>query len=87
MGVLPLEFRPGESRASLGLKGDETVDIALPEDADVDPRQDLVLKIHRADDTVIRTTVRSRLDTETEIDYFRCGGILQYVLNRRLEAA
>ena len=87
MGVLPLEFNSGESRASLGLKGDETVDIALPEDADVDPRQDLVLKIHRADDTVIRTTVRSRLDTETEVDYFRCGGILQYVLNRRLEAA
>ena len=87
MGVLPLEFKPGESRASLGLKGDETVDIALPDDADIDPRQDLVLKIHRADDTVIQTTVRSRLDTETEIDYFRCGGILQYVLNRRLEAA
>ena len=87
MGVLPLEFKPGESRASLGLKGDETVDIALPEDADVEPRQDLVLKIHRVDDTVIQTTVRSRLDTETEIDYFRCGGILQYVLNRRLEAA
>ena len=87
MGVLPLEFKPGESRASLCLKGDETVDIALPDNVDVDPRQDLVLKIHRADDTVIQTTVRSRLDTETEIDYFRCGGILQYVLNRRLEAA
>ena len=87
MGVLPLEFQPGESRASLGLKGNETVDIALPEDADVEPRQDLVLKIHRVDHTVIQTTVRSRLDTETEIDYFRCGGILQYVLNRRLATA
>ena len=87
MGVLPLEFQPGESRASLGLKGDETVDIALPEAAEIGPRQDLVLRVHRADDTVIQATVRSRLDTETEIDYFRCGGILQYVLNRRLEAA
>ena len=87
MGVLPLEFQPGESRASLGLKGDETVDIALPEAVEISPRQDLVLRVHRADDTVIQATVRSRLDTETEIDYFRCGGILQYVLNRRLEAA
>ena len=88
MGILPLVFQPGESRGSLGLNGDEIVDIALPEGVDdASPRQELVLKIRRADDTVVETTVRSCLDTETEIDYFRCGGILQYVLNRRLEAA
>ena len=88
MGVLPLEFQPGESRSSLRLKGDETVDIALPEGVvDATPRQELSLTINRADGTATETTVRSRLDTETEIDYFRCGGILQYVLNRRLEAA
>ncbi|MCE2461946.1 MAG: aconitate hydratase AcnA, partial [Pseudomonadales bacterium] len=88
MGILPLVFQPGESRGSLGLNGDEIVDIALPEGVhDATPRQELVLRIRRADDTVIETTVRSCLDTETEIDYFRCGGILQYVLNRRLETA
>ena len=88
MGVLPLEFQPGESRSSLRLKGDETVDIALPEGVvDATPRQELSLTINRADGTATETTVRSRLDTKTEIDYFRCGGILQYVLNRRLEVA
>ena len=88
MGVLPLEFQPSESRASLRLEGDETVDIALPEGvAGATPRQELSLTINRADGTATETTVRSRLDTKTEIDYFRCGGILQYVLNRRLEAA
>ena len=87
MGVLPLEFQAGESRSTLHLEGDETVDIALPEGShDATPRQELVLRINRTDGTITETTVRSRLDTETEIDYFRCGGILQYVLNRRLEA-
>jgi len=87
MGVLPLEFSPGESRSSLGLGGDETIDIALPPGVNVEPRQELVLGIRRADGSITRTTVRSRLDTETEIEYFRCGGILQFVLNKRLEAA
>ena len=82
MGVLPLEFAPGESRKSLKLAGDETVDIALPEGAtEVTPRQELVLRIHRADGSTAATRVRSRLDTENEIEYFKSGGILQYVLN------
>ena len=88
MGVLPLEFEDGESRSTLGLTGDETVDIELPGDArEAEPRQELVLRIHRADGSVAEATVRSRLDTETEIEYFRCGGILQFVLNKRLEGA
>ena len=88
MGVLPLEFEPGESRSTLALTGDETVDIELPTDAaGAMPRQRLVLRIHRPDGSVTETTVRSRVDTETEIEYFRCGGILQFVLNKRLEAA
>ncbi len=82
MGVLPLEFAPGESRKSLKLVGDETVDIALPEGVtEVTPRQELVLRIHRADGSTAATRVRSRLDTENEIEYFKSGGILQYVLN------
>ncbi|MDE0441318.1 MAG: aconitate hydratase AcnA [Gammaproteobacteria bacterium] len=88
MGVLPLVFEPGESRSSLGLNGDEIVDVVLPAGVeDITPRQELVLRIDRADDSVHETTVRSCLDTETEIDYFRSGGILQYVLDRRLQAA
>ena len=88
MGVLPLEFAAGESRRSLALVGDETVDIALPEGVtDVKPRQDIVLRIHRADGTAVATRVRSRLDTDNEIEYFKSGGILQYVLNKLVEAA
>jgi len=88
MGVLPLVFEPGESRSSLGLNGDEIVDVVLPAGVeDITPRQELVLRIDRDDDSVHETTVRSCLDTETEIDYFRSGGILQYVLDRRLQAA
>ena len=88
MGVLPLEFEDGESRSTLGLTGDETVDIELPANVPgAVPRQELVLRVHRPDGSVTETTVRSRLDTETEIEYFRCGGILQFVLNKRLAAA
>ena len=88
MGVLPLEFQPGESRRSLDLGGDETVDIALPEGvAEPTPRQELVLNIHRADGSTTTTTVRSRIDTDNEIAYFRSGGILQFVLNNLVDAA
>ena len=82
MGVLPLEFAPGESRASLGLTGDETVDIAFPDgETEIAAGQTLALSIHRPDGTTTTTSVRSRIDTESEIEYFRSGGILQYVLN------
>ena len=82
MGVLPLEFAPGESRASLGLTGDETVDIAFPDgETKIAAGQTLALTIHRPDGTTTTTSVRSRIDTESEIEYFRSGGILQYVLN------
>ena len=88
MGVLPLEFQRGESRRSLELGGDETVDIALPEGvAEPAPRQELVLNIHRADGSTTTTTVRSRIDTDNEIAYFRSGGILQFVLNNLVDAA
>ena len=88
MGVLPLQFKDGEDRKSLGLKGDEIIDIALPKGVSkVVPRQDMLLKIKRADGKVVETTVTSRLDTENEIAYFKSGGILQYVLNNLVEAA
>ena len=88
MGVLPIEFAAGESRRSLGLSGAETVDVALPAGVSaISPRQTLILRVHRADGATVETKCRSRLDTHNEIAYFRCGGILQFVLNRLLEAA
>jgi aconitate hydratase len=88
MGVLPVQFKDGESRKTLGLTGDEVVDVSLPEGvSEVTPRQDLTLTIHRADGSTHTTTVMSRLDTENEIAYFKSGGILQYVLNNLVRAA
>ena len=88
MGVLPLEFTPGETRRTLKLRGDETIDIALPEGVtDASPRQELELRIRRADGSVTATTVRSRIDTDNEIAYFESGGILQFVLTNLVEAA
>ena len=82
MGVLPLQFAEGETRTTLAIQGDEIVDIALPgDDVEITPRQSLELRITRPDGTVQTVRVESRIDTENEIEYFRCGGILQYVLN------
>ncbi len=82
MGVLPLQFAEGETRTTLAIQGDEIVDIALPgDDVEITPRQGLELRITRPDGTVQTVRVESRIDTENEIEYFRCGGILQYVLN------
>ena len=83
MGVLPLVFSDGESRGSLGLTGDELVDIALPEGATgIAPRQHLDLTIRRKDGNKETFVVQSRLDTANEIAYYRAGGILQFVLNK-----
>ena len=87
MGVLPLVFKAGVSRKSLALKGDEIVDIRLPAGVtEVVPGQELELTVNSGNDE--RTlTVQSRLDTDNEIAYFKCGGILQYVLNNLVEKA
>ena len=88
MGVLPLEFAEGESWRSLGLTGEEVVDVALPEDAEaIAPRQDLLLRLRRGDKAVAETRVRSRLDTDNEVAYYRSGGILQFVLDKLAAAA
>ena len=82
MGVLPLQFIEGVTRATLAIQGDEIVDIMLPgSDVEIVPRQRLELRISRPDGTVQPAVVESRLDTENEIEYFKSGGILQYVLN------
>ena len=88
MGVLPLVFNEGESRKTLALTGAELIDIRLPAGVQaVAPRQQLELIVRRADGGELRTSVLSRLDTENEVAYFRCGGILQYVLNNLVAAA
>jgi len=78
MGVLPLQFTGNDSAQSLGLKGDETIDVVLP--AEIAPQQDLSLAIRRSDGSESRITVRSRIDTAIEVDYYKHGGILPFVL-------
>jgi aconitate hydratase len=88
MGVLPLQFKDGDSRKSLGLGGDEIVDIRLPKGTTaLKPRQDMLLSIKDASGKTRELTVTSRLDTDNEIAYFKSGGILQYVLNNLVAAA
>ncbi|TWG49171.1 MULTISPECIES: aconitate hydratase AcnA [unclassified Aminobacter] len=78
MGVIPFTLEEGTSWASLGLKGDETVDIEGIED--IKPRQKMVAKVTYADGTVREVPVLCRIDTLDELDYYKNGGILQYVL-------
>ena len=85
MGVLPLQFREGSGRASLNLTGDEKIDITIPDGATETPKQAVTMTIHRADGSTDSVEVDSRLDTENEIEYFRAGGILQYVLNNLVD--
>jgi aconitate hydratase len=78
MGVLPLQFKGADTVESLGIKGDETFDIEVP--ADIRPQQDLALVITRGDGTKRSVQVLCRIDTPIEVDYFRHGGILPFVL-------
>ncbi len=83
MGVLPLQFKAGESWESLGLTGQERIDI-LP-DPGLTPRSDARLVVQRSDGTRLETTLTLRIDTPIEVDYFLAGGILPYVLRQLLE--
>ncbi|NOX52598.1 MAG: aconitate hydratase AcnA [Gammaproteobacteria bacterium] len=87
MGVLPLQFKAGDGRASLDLCGDEIIDIQLPDGATETTRQEINVTIKRADGTEQLLVVDSRLDTDNEIAYFKSGGILQFVLNNLVAAA
>jgi aconitate hydratase len=79
MGVLPLVFTDGQTRQSLGLTGDETFDLAGL--STLKPRQEITLTIHRADGTTTTAKLRARIDTLDELEYFKAGGILHYVLH------
>jgi aconitate hydratase len=84
MGVLPLQFTQGESWQSLGLTGDETVSIEGL--TTLTPRSDVTVRISFKDGTLKDAVTRCRIDTINELDYYRNGGILHYVL-RKLVAA
>ncbi|HEY3413833.1 MAG TPA: aconitate hydratase [Armatimonadota bacterium] len=79
MGVLPCQFKDGVSAQSLGLDGTETFDITGFESGIV-PRRDVTLEIHRANGEAVEVPLTLRIDTPIEVEYYRNGGILQYVL-------
>jgi aconitate hydratase len=78
MGIIPFVFEEGTSWASLNLKGDELVEIDGVET--IKPRQKMVAKITYADGSVKEVPILCRIDTLDELDYYKNGGILQYVL-------
>ncbi len=80
MGVLPLQFLGGESRESVGLTGDETFTVTGV--AALQPRQEVQVQVTRADGSSFSFTARCRIDTLNELEYFRAGGILHYVLRK-----
>jgi len=83
MGVLPLQFKEGTTAQTLGLDGTETFDI-LGLGPDLRPQQDLILRIARRDGATAEIPVQCRIDTPIEIDYYRHGGILPFVLRQIL---
>jgi len=84
MGVLPLEFPTGASRKSLAVTGDESFDVIGIAEG-LQPRAQLRLRIHRADGAVAETPLLCRIDTLDELEYYRHGGILHYVLRSLLK--
>ena len=85
MGVLPLQFKGSDSAQSLGIVGDETFDIEGL-DGEIKPQQDVTLVIHRANGETTRAQVLLRIDTPIEVDYYKHGGILPFVLRQLLAA-
>jgi aconitate hydratase len=83
MGVLPLQFRGADSWESLGIRGDESFDIQLADE--IAPQQEATLVIHR-DGVAHKVALTLRIDTPIEVDYYKHGGILPFVLRQLLAA-
>ncbi|WPU55067.1 Fe/S-dependent 2-methylisocitrate dehydratase AcnD [Stenotrophomonas acidaminiphila] len=83
MGVLPLEFKPGTDRNTLGIDGTETFDVA----GQRTPRADLTLLIHRRDGSSVEVPVTCRLDSDEEVAIYEAGGVLQRFAQDFLEGA
>ncbi|MGE5792764.1 MAG: aconitate hydratase, partial [Bacteroidota bacterium] len=86
MGVAPLQFKGGDSVQSLGIKGDEEFDV-VGLAGDLKPQQDVTLVIRRRDGSRQEVKVLLRIDTPIEVDYYRHGGIMPYVLRELLAKA
>ena len=80
MGVLPLQFRQGDIAESLGIDGSESFTITRI--AGLEPRQEVEVQVKRGNGEEFSFTARCRIDTVNELEYFRAGGILHYVLRR-----
>jgi aconitate hydratase len=85
MGVLPLQFKGDDSAESLGISGSETFDI-LGLEREIKPQQDVTLVIRKPDGESRTVSLKLRIDTPIEIDYYRHGGILPFVLRQLLAA-
>jgi aconitate hydratase len=85
MGVLPLQFLGADSAQSLGISGEETIDVLGLDD--IRPQQELQLKIRKPDGSEKQIAVKSRIDTAIEVDYYQHGGILPYVLRELMARA
>ncbi|MEB3779754.1 MAG: aconitate hydratase AcnA [Desulfurococcales archaeon] len=83
MGILPLEFMPGENAEKLGLDGSEVYDIIGIEDG-LEPGKILTVRAVKPDGRVVEFKVKARLDTPIEVEYYKHGGILQYVLRKMI---
>jgi aconitate hydratase len=85
MGVLPLQFKGDDSAASLGIAGDETFDI-MGLEREIKPQQDATLVIRRPNGESRTVSLKLRIDTPIEVDYYNHGGILPFVLRQLLAA-
>ncbi|MCB1371391.1 MAG: aconitate hydratase AcnA [Rhodobacteraceae bacterium] len=86
MGVIPFEFTGGDTRKSLGLKGDETISISGLA-GDLKPLSEVPCRIQGSDGTVREIALRCRIDTAVEIEYVENGGVLHYVLRNLAKVA
>ena len=84
MGIMPLQFKDGVTRKTLKLDGSELISITGLND-DMKPSADINVTVQRSDGSKEEVTVQSRIDTANEIEYYRNGGILQYVLRNMLK--
>ncbi len=83
MGVLPLQFKPGEGVETFGIRGDEMFDIEI--EGALRPQMNLMLLVFGKDGEK-QIPVRLRIDTPIEVEYYKHGGILPYVLRQLLAA-
>jgi aconitate hydratase len=81
MGVLPLQFKEGQNPLTLGLDGTETFSLSGLQ-GEVRPRQDVTLRITKADGSTTNVSLTLRIDTPIEVEYYKNGGILPFVLRQ-----